>query len=60
VRAGDILLTGTPSGVGQSRKPPVFLKDGDEVIIRSTSLGQQRNKVREVDLYDTSDVIVER
>ncbi|MEZ2218874.1 fumarylacetoacetate hydrolase family protein [Rhizobium sp. RCC_161_2] len=59
VRAGDVLLTGTPSGVGQSRKPPVFLKDGDEIIIRSTSLGQQRNKVREVDLYGTSDVVME-
>ncbi|NTF96008.1 fumarylacetoacetate hydrolase family protein [Rhizobium rhizogenes] len=59
VRSGDVLLTGTPSGVGQSRKPPVFLKDGDEVVIRSGHLGEQRNVVREVDLQGASDVVIE-
>lgn len=59
IRAGDVLLTGTPSGVGQSRKPPVFLKDGDEVIIRSKNLGQQTNKVKETDLVGQSDVTIE-
>jgi len=59
VRAGDVLLTGTPSGVGQSRKPPVFLKDGDEVIVLSRNLGQQTNRVREVDLFGHSDVTIE-
>jgi len=59
VRSGDVLLTGTPSGVGQSRKPPVFLKDGDEVVIRSGNLGEQRNLVREIDLHGTSDVVIE-
>jgi 2,4-diketo-3-deoxy-L-fuconate hydrolase len=59
IRTGDVLLTGTPSGVGQSHKPPVFLKDGDEVIIRSKNLGEQKNKVREVDLYGASDVTIE-
>jgi 2-keto-4-pentenoate hydratase/2-oxohepta-3-ene-1,7-dioic acid hydratase in catechol pathway len=59
VRTGDVLLTGTPSGVGQSRNPPVFLKDGDEVVIRSRHLGEQRNMVREVDLRGASDVVIE-
>ncbi len=59
VRAGDVLLTGTPSGVGQSRKPPVFLKDGDEVVVRSRNLGQQTNRVRETDLVGQSDVTIE-
>ena len=30
---GDLLLTGTPQGVGVFRKPPVFLADGDEVTV---------------------------
>lgn len=29
---GDVIYTGTPSGVGAARKPPVFLKPGDEVV----------------------------
>ena len=28
---GDLILTGTPSGVGAGRKPPVFLRDGQVV-----------------------------
>jgi 2,4-diketo-3-deoxy-L-fuconate hydrolase len=59
VRTSDVLLTGTPSGVGQSRKPPVFLKNGDVVVIRSKNLGEQKNTVREVDLYGASDVAIE-
>ena len=30
---GDLILTGTPAGVGLGRKPPVYLADGDEVTI---------------------------
>lgn len=45
---GDIIATGTPSGVGFSRKPAVYLKNGD--IIRSwiTGIGEMVNPVREV------------
>ncbi|MEZ5956348.1 MAG: fumarylacetoacetate hydrolase family protein [Hyphomonadaceae bacterium] len=39
-RAGDILLTGTPAGVGVSRDPKVFLKDGDCVEVEITGLGR--------------------
>ncbi|NXU56464.1 FAHD2 protein, partial [Turnix velox] len=42
---GDILLTGTPAGVGFFRKPPVFLKRGDEVRCEIEQLGTICNKV---------------
>jgi acylpyruvate hydrolase len=43
---GDIIATGTPSGVGLSAKPPVFLKEGDVVKVEIESLGVLRNPVR--------------
>lgn len=42
---GDVIATGTPAGVGVFRKPPVFLRDGDEVIIEIEKLGELRNTV---------------
>jgi 2-keto-4-pentenoate hydratase/2-oxohepta-3-ene-1,7-dioic acid hydratase in catechol pathway len=45
---GDILLTGTPEGVGQSRQPPVFLRDGDVVTTRISGIGEMRNRVSQV------------
>ena len=43
---GDILVTGTPSGVGFARKPPLFMKDGDVCEIRMEGLGTLRNPVQ--------------
>lgn len=43
---GDVIATGTPSGVGFTRKPPRFLKDGDVVVIEIQGLGALRNPVR--------------
>ena len=43
---GDLIFTGTPGGVGVFRKPPVFLKDGDEVIVEIEGLGRLTNAVR--------------
>ena len=40
---GDIVSTGTPSGVGSAREPRVWLKDGDEVVVSSPSLGRLEN-----------------
>ncbi|HEU4598257.1 MAG TPA: fumarylacetoacetate hydrolase family protein, partial [Solirubrobacterales bacterium] len=37
---GDIVSTGTPEGVGMSRKPRVWLADGDELAIESPTLGR--------------------
>ncbi len=43
--AGTVILTGTPSGVGFGRKPPVFLKAGDEVEVEISGVGVLRNRV---------------
>ena len=43
---GDIVSTGTPSGVGSAREPRVWLKDGDEVVVSSPSLGRLDTKIR--------------
>jgi 2-keto-4-pentenoate hydratase/2-oxohepta-3-ene-1,7-dioic acid hydratase in catechol pathway len=45
LESGDVISTGTPSGVGFARIPPRFLKAGDEVIVRVEGLGQLRNPV---------------
>ena len=45
---GDIIATGTPSGVGFARTPPEFLKDGDIVECKIDKIGKIINKVVEV------------
>jgi acylpyruvate hydrolase len=40
LEAGDIVSTGTPSGVGSVRDPRVWLKPGDEVVVSSPTLGE--------------------
>jgi 2-keto-4-pentenoate hydratase/2-oxohepta-3-ene-1,7-dioic acid hydratase in catechol pathway len=42
---GDIVSTGTPAGVGSLRKPPVWLKAGDEIEIESPTLGRLATRV---------------
>ena len=42
---GDVLVTGTPAGVGWSRKPPQFLKGGDTVEVEIEKIGVLRNPV---------------
>jgi len=48
LKAGDVIASGTPQGVGFSRKPPIFLKDGDTVITWVTGIGELVNPVVEV------------
>ncbi len=43
---GDIVSTGTPSGVGSARHPHVWLADGDEVVVSSPTLGRLENRIR--------------
>lgn len=43
---GDILLTGTPPGVGVAMDPPTFLDDGDEVDIEIEQIGSLHNSIR--------------
>jgi 2-keto-4-pentenoate hydratase/2-oxohepta-3-ene-1,7-dioic acid hydratase in catechol pathway len=42
---GTVILTGTPSGVGTARNPPVYLKHGDLVEISIDRIGTLRNRV---------------
>ena len=42
---GDVIATGTPSGVGFARKPPVFLKDGDQMEVEIEGLGILNSRV---------------
>lgn len=42
---GTVILTGTPHGVGAARKPPVFLKPGDDVTISIEKIGDLHNPV---------------
>ncbi|MGR3548036.1 MAG: fumarylacetoacetate hydrolase family protein, partial [Roseovarius sp.] len=42
---GDVIATGTPPGVGMGRKPPRYLTEGDEMLVRISGLGEQRSLV---------------
>ena len=42
---GDVIVTGTPAGVGLGMKPPLFLRAGDVIDISSPQLGTQRQRV---------------
>ena len=42
---GDIVSTGTPSGVGSVREPRVWLRPGDEIVISSPTLGELRTTI---------------
>jgi 2-keto-4-pentenoate hydratase/2-oxohepta-3-ene-1,7-dioic acid hydratase in catechol pathway len=44
---GTVILTGTPEGVGFTREPPVFLRDGDHVEIEVDGIGVLHNTVRQ-------------
>jgi acylpyruvate hydrolase len=45
LRTGDLILTGTPSGVGARRNPPLFLKSGDVVTVEVSGVGMLRNTI---------------
>lgn len=42
---GDIIVTGTPAGVGVARKPPLWMKPGDVCEVRADGLGVLRNPI---------------
>lgn len=46
LEAGDVIATGTPGGVGDSRTPPRYLEEGDVVEISVEGVGPLRNPVR--------------
>jgi acylpyruvate hydrolase len=43
---GDVILTGTPSGVGYRRDPQLFLQDGDTITVAVEGVGSITNTVR--------------
>lgn len=45
LRAGSVILTGTPQGVGFARKPPVWLKAGDRLVLEIEKLGRLENPI---------------
>lgn len=45
LRAGTVILTGTPQGVGFARQPPVFLRARDQVVVEIEKIGQLANPV---------------
>jgi 2-keto-4-pentenoate hydratase/2-oxohepta-3-ene-1,7-dioic acid hydratase in catechol pathway len=45
LRAGDVVLTGTPSGIGNAREPATYLAAGDVLVVSSSALGQLTNRV---------------
>jgi 2-keto-4-pentenoate hydratase/2-oxohepta-3-ene-1,7-dioic acid hydratase in catechol pathway len=49
LEVGDVIATGTPSGVGFARNPQVFMKAGDIVEIDIEGIGQLRNTVVDFD-----------
>jgi 2-keto-4-pentenoate hydratase/2-oxohepta-3-ene-1,7-dioic acid hydratase in catechol pathway len=56
LEAGDVIITGTPPGIGNAREPAIFLKPGDEMIVSATGLGELRNRVVAADLHGSTDI----
>lgn len=46
LRPGAVIFTGTPQGVGFARTPPVWMKDGDTVVVEIEKIGRLENRVR--------------
>lgn len=46
---GDVIATGTPKGVGDGRKPPLYLQGGDTIDVEIEAIGVLRNSVRDED-----------
>ena len=46
LEAGDVLVMGTPAGVGVARNPPLFMKDGDVCEVEIERIGLLRNPVK--------------
>jgi 2-keto-4-pentenoate hydratase/2-oxohepta-3-ene-1,7-dioic acid hydratase in catechol pathway len=42
---GDVVITGTPAGVGMGMKPPRYLRRGDVLSLKGGPLGTQRQRV---------------
>lgn len=47
LKAGDVIVTGTPGGVGAKRTPPVFMKDGDIIEVEVSKIGVLTNQIKQ-------------
>jgi 2-keto-4-pentenoate hydratase/2-oxohepta-3-ene-1,7-dioic acid hydratase in catechol pathway len=47
LQPGDVIVTGTPGGVGAARNPPEFMKPGDVCEVEITNVGLLRNVIKE-------------
>lgn len=56
LEVGDVIITGTPAGIGNAREPAIRLKDGDEMVVTATGLGELRNRMVLADLHGNSDI----
>jgi 2-keto-4-pentenoate hydratase/2-oxohepta-3-ene-1,7-dioic acid hydratase in catechol pathway len=45
LRPGDVIVTGTPGGVGAFRTPPLWMKSGDVVEVEISRIGTLRNTI---------------
>lgn len=46
LEVGDVILTGTPEGVGYARKPPIFMQEGDSISVEIEGLGTLTNSLK--------------
>lgn len=46
LQPGDVIVTGTPGGVGFKRNPPLYMRDGDIVTVDVSGIGRLTNRVR--------------
>lgn len=47
LRPGDVIVTGTPGGVGSRREPPLWMKPGDTISVEVTGLGMIENLIEQ-------------
>lgn len=45
LKPGDVIVTGTPGGVGAKRNPPVFMKKGDVIEVEVSKIGVLKNRI---------------
>ncbi|WP_164142162.1 fumarylacetoacetate hydrolase family protein, partial [Serratia marcescens] len=44
---GDVIITGSPGGVGKKRNPPLFMKEGDRIEVEIEHIGHLSNVIVE-------------
>jgi len=45
---GDVIMTGTPHGVGCFREPPLYMKDGDRIVVEIDGIGRLENRCKTI------------